>query len=270
MSVTSHGKNLWPQETKKRQEAPESHCRPSPPPPLLRHSAFVFTCACVHVCVFLHLYPVLAACPWLHHRRQLMLSHVSTVAAPAANNQRQLFGKYQRCLIGSTDGLDSVFSQQAPSPSWTIMYKFSTLLIFRYCLAKCAWLKSDSSSLLASWRMILGKIKANNSRSYCLGFFFLSFFWRRKRLIIGPIWIAQQVFLGLIVFCLNKLVNEHQLQDADSSRLVCAGPSRSWPNTMQGKNKSVCQYGVRSPNERSWLSVHGSKSTVSSPWLVQI
>lgn len=42
-----------------------------------------------------------------------MLSHGSIVAAPSANNQRQLFGKYQRCLIGSTDGLDSLFTQQA-------------------------------------------------------------------------------------------------------------------------------------------------------------
>lgn len=46
-----------------------------------------------------------------------MLSHGSIVAAPAANNQRQLFGKYQRCLIGSTDGLDSLFTQQAPPMS---------------------------------------------------------------------------------------------------------------------------------------------------------
>lgn len=67
------------------------------------------------MCVSLDLYPVRAACPWLHRRRQLMLSHVSTVAAPAANNQRQLFGKYRRCLIGSTDGLDSLFSRHAPS-----------------------------------------------------------------------------------------------------------------------------------------------------------
>lgn len=95
MSVTSHEKNLWPPGTgkkKKRQEAPESHCRPSTPPPVLHHLAFVFTWL-VCVCVCLHLYPVLAACPWLHRRRQLMLSHVSPVAAPAANNQRQLFGK---------------------------------------------------------------------------------------------------------------------------------------------------------------------------------
>lgn len=117
------------QGMKKRQEALESHCRPSPPPPP-RHLAFVFTwrvCACVHTalteciyvccceCVCLQLHPVhVASCPWLHHWRQLMLSHGGIVAAPAANNQRQLFGKYQRCLIGSTDGLDFTLYPTSP------------------------------------------------------------------------------------------------------------------------------------------------------------
>lgn len=32
---------------------------------------------------------------------------------------------------------------------------------------------------------------------------------------------------GLIVFCLNKFVNEHQLRDANGSGLESAGPSRS-------------------------------------------
>lgn len=108
------------QGLKKRQEAPKSHCRPSPPPPPPCHLAFVLTWhlyACASVCtplwLSLHLHPVLVACPWLHYWRQLMLSHGSIVAAPATNNQRQLFGKYQRCLIGSNDGLDSVFTLKA-------------------------------------------------------------------------------------------------------------------------------------------------------------
>lgn len=104
----------------KRQEALKSHCRPSP---LLLYLLLLATWplsllgvhVCVCVCMSLHLHPVLVACPWLHHWRQLMLSHGSIVAAPAANNQRQLFGKYQRCLIGSTDGLDSLFTIQATS-----------------------------------------------------------------------------------------------------------------------------------------------------------
>lgn len=197
MSVTSHGKNLWPQETRKDRKPLRVTAGHLPLPFYATRPLSLLVCVCV--CVFLHLYPVLAACPWLHHRRQLMLSHVSTVAAPAANNQRQLFGKYQRCLIGSTDGLDSVFSQQAPSPSWTIMYKFSTLLVFWYCLAKCAWLKSDSSSLLASWRMILGKIKANNSWSYCLSFF-LFFFFKGKDSLLGLFGLHSKFFWVWLCF----------------------------------------------------------------------
>lgn len=34
-------------------------------------------------------------------------------------------------------------------------------------------------------------------------------------------------FLGLIVFCLNKFVNEYQLRDANGSELESTGPSRS-------------------------------------------
>ena len=68
-----------------------------------------------------------------------MLSHGGIVAAPAANNQRQLFGKYQRCLIGSTDGLDSLFTQQAPPVSEMqcnrsiIVSSMQTRCFFMYC-----------------------------------------------------------------------------------------------------------------------------------------
>lgn len=75
---------------------------------------------------------------------------------------------------------------------------------------------------------------------------------KRKRPIISIIWTAHRgSFRGLIVFCLNKSVNEQQSLDAGSSLRISAdlgGPSRSWPNTRQGKNKSVCQCGVRSLN----------------------
>lgn len=46
---------------------------------------------------------------------------------------------------------------------------------------------------------------------------------RRKRPIISIIWIAHQgSFWGLIVFCLNKSVNERQSRDAGSSRCISA------------------------------------------------
>lgn len=46
---------------------------------------------------------------------------------------------------------------------------------------------------------------------------------RRKRPIISIIWTAHQgSFWGLIVFCLNKSVNEHQSRDAGSSRCISA------------------------------------------------
>ena len=145
MSVTSHGKYLWPPGTEKKKtgspeeplQAISSSLTSSSSTPLGLCLCLACVCACmclcayiplsqylcvcvsvcVSVCVCLHLHPVLVACPWLHHWRQLMLSHGSIVAAPAANNQRQLFGKYQRCLIGSTDGLDSLFTPQAPHAS---------------------------------------------------------------------------------------------------------------------------------------------------------
>lgn len=46
---------------------------------------------------------------------------------------------------------------------------------------------------------------------------------RRKRPIISIIWIADRgSFWGLIVFCLNKSVNERQTRDAGSSRCISA------------------------------------------------
>lgn len=113
----------------------------------------------------------------------------------------------------------------------------------------------------------LGKIKANNSSSHSPGFS-LGFEKGGKDSLFGLFGLHSNFSLGLIVLCLNKFFNERPLRNANGSGLESAGPSRSWPNTGWGKNKSVCQYGVSSPNERSWLSVHGSKSTVSSPWLV--
>lgn len=109
MSVTSHGKYLWPPGTEKKDRKP---LRATAGHLLLRllHATWPLSllgiCVCVCVCAYtpltecmyvclcvrLHLHPVLAACPWLHHWRQLMLSHGGIVAAPAANNQRQLFG----------------------------------------------------------------------------------------------------------------------------------------------------------------------------------
>lgn len=116
----------WEKKKEKKTGSPEEPLQAISPysftsSSLLLGLCLYLACVCVRVCVCLrmslHLHPVLVACPCLRHWRQLMLSHGSIVAAPAANNQRQLFGKYQRCLIGSTDGLDSLFTQQAPPMS---------------------------------------------------------------------------------------------------------------------------------------------------------
>lgn len=57
---------------------------------------------------------------------------------------------------------------------------------------------------------------------------------------------------GLIGFCLNKLANEHQCRDGGGSRSVSADAAGVPADLAQtpgpGKNKSVCQRGVTTPN----------------------
>lgn len=57
---------------------------------------------------------------------------------------------------------------------------------------------------------------------------------------------------GLIGFCLNKLANEHRWRDSSGSRSVSAGaagvPKDLAETPGRGKNKSVCQRGVTTPN----------------------